>query len=105
MMTQENTETYNGWKNYPTWAVNLWLSNDEGLYAGTLARVEASKGEGRHEVADTLKAWVTLDLTPDLGAMILAAYWRDRREQERYERRQSLIRWYTDDSHKSERVK
>ena len=19
-----------GWKNYPTWAVNLWLSNDEG---------------------------------------------------------------------------
>jgi hypothetical protein len=72
MMTQENTETYNGWKNYPTWAVNLWLSNDEGLYAGTLARVEASKGEGRHEVADTLKAWVTLDLTPDLGATFAA---------------------------------
>ena len=23
-------ETYNGWKNYPTWAVNLWLTNDQG---------------------------------------------------------------------------
>lgn len=33
-------EGYNGWKNYPTWAVNLWLSNDEGLYAWTLEAVE-----------------------------------------------------------------
>ncbi len=25
-------ENYNGWTNYPTWAVNLWLGNDEGTY-------------------------------------------------------------------------
>ena len=23
---------YNGWENYETWCVNLWLGNDEGLY-------------------------------------------------------------------------
>lgn len=35
-------DTYNGWKNYPTWAVNLWLENDRGLYEMTL---EATQDE------------------------------------------------------------
>lgn len=32
-------QTYNGWANYPTWAVNLWLANDRGLYEMTLEGV------------------------------------------------------------------
>lgn len=25
-------DNYNGWANYPTWDVHLWLTNDEGSY-------------------------------------------------------------------------
>ena len=36
------TETYQGWKNYSTWNVALWLGNDEGMY--NLARGYAEHG-------------------------------------------------------------
>ena len=30
--TQLTDTTYNGWTNYETWNVGLWLGNDQGLY-------------------------------------------------------------------------
>ena len=40
-----NDNDYNGWKNYETWNLNLWIQNDEGIY---LAVVEEMASLVRH---------------------------------------------------------
>jgi hypothetical protein len=67
-------ETYNGWSNYPTWCVNLWLSNDEGLYNETLdkARFASRQADPTNGLAYSLKFWITDELLPDLGASFAA---------------------------------
>lgn len=83
------SETYQGWKNYPTWAVNLWLSNDEPLYREALEMAAeeiriAPQDENvaggiwttfeaeRYRLADAFKTWVRDVLAPDLGATFAA---------------------------------
>lgn len=48
----ENPNEYNGWTNYPTWNVALWLGNDEALY--NVARDMARKASTIEELAGLL---------------------------------------------------
>lgn len=74
--------TYEGWSNKPTWAVNLWLVNEEPLYRQKEAMVRevlemAPKAElddpkavaawRERRMADSIEEWVE-EMLPDLGA-------------------------------------
>ena len=50
---------YEGWSNYPTWCVNLWLANDKKLYTMMLDKINELKREENPEekLAKWLKDW------------------------------------------------
>jgi len=52
------SEGYNGWSNYETWNVALWIGNDEGLYH--IAR----ESRDYESFADTMRELGSLE-TPD----------------------------------------
>lgn len=51
-----NDRTYNGWSTYETWLVNLWIQNDEALYAALHADVVDA--DSLFDAREILKAWV-----------------------------------------------
>lgn len=77
---------YNGWQNYETWAVKLWLDNDEGTYSYWRDRTreiwDASETGGNQFAADqSQRARIALaealkdtiqEEAPDLGASMFA---------------------------------
>jgi hypothetical protein len=86
---------YNGWQNYETWCVGLWIDNDEGTQERAREITREAQREGRTHVnvrqgiwtveratvyvlADALKGWVRDEpedeggLLPDLGATLAA---------------------------------
>jgi thioredoxin-related protein len=58
-------KTYNGWTNYETWLVKLWLDNDEGScrYCEELAK----QAKNAYDLSNQLKDMIEED-APDLGA-------------------------------------
>lgn len=58
------TEKYNGWTNYETWSVSLWMGNDESLEM-TIAHL-ADEHPDVYDLAMAIKEFIT-DNVPELG--------------------------------------
>jgi len=60
---------YNGWRNYETWNVALWLDNDEGTYH--YVRELAEEHDSPYELGYAIQTYVE-EFAPDLGASMFA---------------------------------
>ena len=69
--------SYNGYTNYETWNISLWIDNEEGTYrrwrsqARRIFEHAGSKRVARRELADALKA----DHEEQLNSLDLPASW------------------------------
>ena len=70
----DSIERYNGWHNYETWAVNLWLTNDPFCYEQLMSIVQ--NPDTLWEQAEALKNWLHIGLgsmaeepNPDITAV------------------------------------
>jgi hypothetical protein len=69
-------KTYNGWKNYETWNVALWIGNDEGFYElGQEARNYAEFVSEINEIEET-RALLELPI-PSLSQTPDGVAWND----------------------------
>ncbi len=62
-------KTYNGWTNYETWNVALWLDNDQGTHeqCHDMAKDARSESDLAAQLKDMVHEWA-----PDLGASLFS---------------------------------
>ena len=75
-MENDDEKGYNGWTNYETWAVMLWMDNDEGSqrFFEDLARAhvgESGKDKAAYGLSQAIKDEIMCG-APDLGASMYA---------------------------------
>lgn len=61
--------TYNGWPNYQTWNVALWLGNDEPLYCAARAAARMHRGGLHGADARRIVRELLPQGTPDVGVL------------------------------------
>jgi len=71
-MTTTTDKTYNGWTNYETWNVKLWIDNDEGSY--NYWRDNTSKVVDGNTETETLKVPVNNNDKVDIFDKDAATY-------------------------------
>lgn len=67
--TSEKVTNYNGWTNYETWNVALWIDNDRGLADEVTSM--ARRQTKTYELGQEIKGFIE-ELCPDLGASMFA---------------------------------
>ena len=53
-----NNEKYNGWTNYETWVINIWVDNDEEIYLTMNDIINSYDWTGKtYELSKVLQEW------------------------------------------------
>jgi len=86
------TDTYNGWTNWATWNVNLWIDNEEWLYHAKISLLESA---WRTIEGIDVRAFVTEHMhgtTPDFDSPsdIAAVDWQEIAEHWETERQEMI---------------
>lgn len=61
--------SYNGWSNYETWNVALWIDDEEGSSEEVRSMARSATSEAA--LAKQIEAWVD-EMTPSLGASMFS---------------------------------